>query len=92
MPFHTRFDEVNLRCYVRRRVGDEVRRAVVFVRELVPLPAVALVARWVYGERYSALPMRHEVSDHRVAYEWRLGGRWQGLAARPFGEAARCSL
>ena len=86
--FHTDFDEVNLRCYVRRPAGDEVRRGVVFVRELVPLPAVTLVANWVYGERYSTVPMRHHVDADRVAYEWRLGGRWQGLAARPAGEAA----
>jgi uncharacterized protein YqjF (DUF2071 family) len=85
VPFHTDFDEVNLRFYVRRRAGDELRRAVVFVRELVPLPAVALVARWVYGERYSALPMRHDVGPGRVAYEWRLAGRWQGLAVEPVG-------
>jgi hypothetical protein len=79
VPFHTRFDEVNLRFYVRR----DDRRAVVFVRELVPLPAVALTARWVYGERYSSVPMRHRVSEAAVAYEWRFGGRWQGLQLAP---------
>jgi hypothetical protein len=61
---------------------------VVFVRELVPLPGVALVANWVYGERYSALPMRHEAAAGRLAYGWRLGGRWQGFAAAPAGPAA----
>jgi uncharacterized protein len=34
VPFHSNFDEVNLRFYVRRREGGEVRRGVVFVREL----------------------------------------------------------
>lgn len=36
VPGHTTFEEVNLRFYVRRHVGGEVRRGVVFVRELVP--------------------------------------------------------
>jgi uncharacterized protein len=83
IPLHTRFEEVNLRFYVRRRADGELRRGVVFVRELVPLPAVALVARWRYGERYSALPMRHHVTDQVVAYEWRRRGRWEGLRLEP---------
>ena len=33
IPFHSNFDEVNLRFYVRRREGDEVRRGVVFIEE-----------------------------------------------------------
>jgi uncharacterized protein YqjF (DUF2071 family) len=88
IPLHTRFEEVNLRFYVRRRLDGEVRRGVVFVRELVPLPTVALVARWGYGERYSALPMRHESGDSLVAYEWRRRGRWEGLRVVPAGDWA----
>lgn len=87
IPFHTDFDEVNLRFYVRRQVGDEVRRGVVFVRELVPLPAVALTARLVYGERYRALPMRSLVGGDEVEYRWRLAGRWQGLRLEAAGPA-----
>src|SRR5262245_28177949 len=89
IPLHTRFEEVNLRFYVRRQAAGELRRGVVFVRELVPLPAVALVARWRYGERYSALPMRHHVTNEVVAYEWRRQGRWEGIRLEPgdWGEA-----
>ena len=43
--FHHSFTELNLRFYVRRSVGDEVRRAVVFIREMVPRPAIATLAR-----------------------------------------------
>jgi uncharacterized protein YqjF (DUF2071 family) len=88
VPLHTRFEEVNLRFYVRRDVDGETRRGVVFVRELVPLPAVALVARLVYGERYSALPMRHRDGDALVSYEWRTRGRWEGLELAPAGDWA----
>ena len=62
VPGHRHFDEVNLRFYVRRRGEDgEWRRAVVFVRELVPRRAIALVARWCYHAPYVAVPMRHEI-------------------------------
>src|SRR3954451_24827544 len=48
IPGHSDFDEINLRFYVRRRGEDGAwRRAVVFVRELVPRRAIAVVARWV---------------------------------------------
>jgi uncharacterized protein YqjF (DUF2071 family) len=41
VPFHTNFDEVNLRFYVRRRIAGDVRRGVVFIREIVPRWAIA---------------------------------------------------
>ena len=92
IPFHREFDEVNLRFYVRRHLTSaEVRRGVVFVRELVPRLAVALVARWAYNEPYRAVPMRSTAPDSRVdtpgriVYEWRTGGRWQQLAATAVG-------
>jgi len=89
IPFHRHFDEVNLRFYVRRVVGREVRRGVVFVREVVPRRAIAWVARWTYGERYVALPMRHEVAlpdavdrpTGHVRYDWKVGDDWCRLEA-----------
>jgi uncharacterized protein YqjF (DUF2071 family) len=36
IPFHRSFEEVNLRFYVRRQVGGEMRRGVVFIKEIVP--------------------------------------------------------
>jgi len=58
-PFE--FDEVNLRFYVRRQAGNEVRRGVVFIREMVPRWTIAFVARTFYNENYVALPMTHEI-------------------------------
>jgi uncharacterized protein YqjF (DUF2071 family) len=97
VPGHRDFDEVNLRFYVRRRGRDgDWRRAVVFVRELVPKRTIALVARWFYNEPYTAIPMRHElqiadVADGqpgRVAYAWRLADRWHRLEVRTRGRPA----
>jgi uncharacterized protein YqjF (DUF2071 family) len=61
IPFHRTFEEVNLRFYVSRAVDGEKRRAVTFLRELVPRRAIALAARLGYNEPYTALPMRHNI-------------------------------
>jgi uncharacterized protein YqjF (DUF2071 family) len=75
IPGYQDFTEVNLRFYVRRRSGDEWRRAVVFVKEIVPHRAIALTARALYGERYVALPMDHRLQERDgrlcgVSYSW----------------------
>jgi len=92
IPMHSNFEEVNLRFYVRRRVGGEVRRGVVFVREMVPRRAIAFVARTFYNENYVALPMAHEirsVGDHdlRVAYRWRSERCWSGISVETDGHS-----
>ena len=83
VPLHRDFEEVNLRFYVRRKSADTWRRGVVFIRELVPKIAIATVARVFYGEKYSAYPMRHAISDNEsgvsVEYGWRRGRKWEEL-------------
>jgi len=89
IPFHTTFDEVNLRFYVRRRDSGEDRRGVVFIKEIVPRFAIARIARYLYGEKYSALPMRREIrltdSGARVSYGWKLRGAWCAISAESSG-------
>jgi uncharacterized protein YqjF (DUF2071 family) len=91
VPGHRLFQEVNLRFYVRRVVRDEVRRGVVFVRELVPLRAVAKVARLMYNEPYRALPMRHRFERFglqgalRREYAWQAGSDWTRISATTTG-------
>jgi uncharacterized protein YqjF (DUF2071 family) len=76
LPFHRNFEEVNLRFYVRRSEQNQVKRGVVFIREIVPRWLIAAVARAVYNERYVALPMSHEISRDvsglAVEYCWKL--------------------
>jgi uncharacterized protein YqjF (DUF2071 family) len=96
IPFHVNFDEVNLRFYVHRREGDEVRRGVVFLREIVPRRAIALVARTFYNENYIALPMAHEIratddSGLAVAYRWRTGTGWSAIRLEVQGKSELAS-
>jgi len=87
VPGHRNFEEVNLRFYVRRLAGDDWRRGVVFIKEIVPRRAIAAVARAVYNERYVALPMRHAVAMRdesavaSVEYGWEINGAWNQLRA-----------
>ena len=100
VPFHRDFEELNLRFYVRRKGPEGWRRGVAFVKEVVPKPAIALVARLAYHEPYVALPMRHALDlapeagalpggvlapEARVSYGWRLDGRWGTLACTTTG-------
>ncbi len=86
IPFHADFDEVNLRFYVRRNGGNEDRRGVVFICEIVPKWAVAKIARLAYGENYVCLPMKHRVNTHGAAktaeYSCQSNGAWCKLYAQ----------
>jgi uncharacterized protein YqjF (DUF2071 family) len=92
VPWHRDFDEVNLRAYVRRKVDGRWWRGVVFVRELVPRPAIAWTALLAYNEPYRAVRMRHRIamtpSGGSLQYEWRQAGAWQSLAATVEGQSA----
>lgn len=82
IPFHRNFEEVNLRFYVRHKAEDGWRRAVVFIKEIVPRSAITWVANTVYGENYVTLPMSHNIvsddskggSPKAVSYCWQFLG------------------
>ncbi|MGD9648248.1 MAG: DUF2071 domain-containing protein, partial [Pirellulales bacterium] len=93
IPGHRSFPEVNLRLYVVRQCGDQQRRGVVFVRELVPRWAVAFVARACYEERYWTVPLRYEQSPSgepiaagtELGFRWKFANRWHSMRARLAG-------
>lgn len=76
IPFHRNFEEVNLRFYVKHYDGESWKRGVVFIKEIVPKPALTFVANTVYKEHYQTMKMDHsweEHEDHRlVKYTWSL--------------------
>ena len=97
VPFHRSFEEVNLRMYVRRVANGELRRAVTFIRELVPRRAIATVARVAYNEPYRALPMSHaidlpEQGDGTVEYSWQAAGAWTRLRVDGVGASKPAAL
>ena len=74
IPFHVNFEEVNLRFYNQRVADGEVRRAVCFVKEIVPRFAIATVARVVYGEPYQC--WEHGPHTNRDERQLFVGTSW----------------
>lgn len=91
VPGHVNFEEVNLRFYVRRKVGNEWRRGVVFIKEIVPKPAITWVANTLYQEHYETLPMRSnwktEGEQQHIVYEWKRNQQWDKIAVKASQEA-----
>jgi uncharacterized protein len=83
IPFHTNFEEVNLRFYVRYKEDGEWKRGVVFIKEIVPKMAITFVANNLYQEPYVTMPMRHtweqDANKLNVEYEWQCKGNWQTM-------------
>ncbi|MFN5183863.1 MAG: YqjF family protein [Bacteroidota bacterium] len=84
IPFHKNFEEVNLRFYVRYNDSGLWKRGVVFIKEIVPKPALTMVANMFYQEHYETLPMRHLWEEQgakiSVCYEWKKHS-WYKIAA-----------
>jgi uncharacterized protein YqjF (DUF2071 family) len=93
VPLHQAFEEVNLRVYVRRRAGAELRRGVRFIKEIVPVRAVSTIARLTYNEPYETREMRHRIeSPHgssaiMAEYSWRQKRAWSRLMVTGAGAA-----
>ncbi len=82
IPLHRHFDEVNLRFYVLGPQG----RGVIFIREIVPKRAIALIANTLYGENYVAVPMQHTISSSAARYAWQWAGLENFLAVETDGD------
>lgn len=86
-PFHTTFEEVNLRFYVRYKSGDEWKRGVVFIKEVVPKPAISFIANTIYRENYETRPMKYEwlesIDKLEVSYSWKKK-RWNKISVEAY--------
>jgi len=99
IPFHTRFEEINLRFYVTRMVNGKKRRGTVFISEIVSKPAIVFVANMVYNEKYALKKMRYDhcisTTDNIISYALKNRGKWQHIAfttantAKPFKQNSK---
>lgn len=69
VPFHRKFEEVNLRFYVTPD-KDRSIRAVTFVKEIVPKRAIPIIANALFNENYAKEPMDHGSDGQRFWYSW----------------------
>ena len=76
IPFHINFEEINLRFYVKRFENGEWKRGVVFIKEIVPKPALSFIANSVYKEHYETLPLKYSITENKsnktdFVYQWK---------------------
>ena len=80
IPFHSDFEEVNLRFYVRRFENGVWKRGAVFISEIVRKYAISFVSNTFYNEHYSTLPMKHTLRMHTSSrefmYQWKVNNNW----------------
>lgn len=86
-PFHTHFEEVNLRYYIKYFDGQQWKRGVGFVSEIVPKPLIASIANLLYNEHYSSARMTHEIKTDKdilsVSYQFKTKNQpWNNLAIK----------
>jgi uncharacterized protein YqjF (DUF2071 family) len=83
IPLFGTFEEINLRFYVTRKIGTEVKRGVVFINETVPNKTVAWVANKLYKEHYTSIPTKHkwkiDANYKEIEYEWMVNKKWNCL-------------
>ncbi len=84
IPSYGTFEEINLRFYVTRKEGKEVKRGVVFINETVPNKVVAFIANSLYNEHYIAVPTKHEWNSNaeskNIQYQWKINEKWNSLS------------
>ncbi|MFT3704522.1 MAG: DUF2071 domain-containing protein [Agriterribacter sp.] len=74
IPFHSNFEEINLRFYVRYKEDNIWKRGVVFIKEIVPKFAISFIANAFYQERYVTMPTTSIIAATpellSVQYQW----------------------
>ena len=61
VPYHSSFEEINLRFYVRRQIGvGKWRSEVAFTKLYFPKRALTFVAKNIYKENYETKRMNHQ--------------------------------
>ena len=86
IPFHKNFEEINLRYYVRRKIGNEWRKGVVFLSEIAQKAAVSFLARKLYNENYMRMEMKSEVRENYICYKWKNKMKWNSMELTVTGD------
>ena len=84
IPFLGTFEEINLRFYVKRMEGDNIKRGVVFINETVPYKLVAWLANKLYKEHYISIPTKNTIEvtsrSKNIRYQWKINKEWNHIA------------
>ena len=102
VPFHTNFEEINLRFYVRRFDGAQWRKGTVFISEIADKAALSTLANSIFHENYQTLPTKQEVEEKEdtitAKYSWLFNDEWQhievktGIVATPYADESEAEF
>jgi uncharacterized protein YqjF (DUF2071 family) len=85
-PIFRKFEEINLRFYVRRKIKNGWRKGVVFIKEIAPSSTIGLFAKWLYGENFISLPTKHSIKkiqdETQLCYNWKVRDGWNHMKLR----------
>jgi uncharacterized protein YqjF (DUF2071 family) len=88
IPFYKNFEQINLRFYVRRNCNGDVRKGVVFIKEIAMGNLLKAGAALLYNEYYTNLPTRRSMIQKdkiiHFKYEWRFNKSWHYIEADAF--------
>jgi len=56
-----KFEELNIRFYLKRIEGNKEKRGVAFIKEIVPKPLVTRLANLCFSEHYQTMRMGHKI-------------------------------
>ena len=91
IPWLGNFEEINLRFYVTRKEGTQIKRGVVFVNETIPYKAVAWVANQLYKEHYTSIPTKNNITidtaKKKIEYQWLNAKVWNRIYIESSTEA-----
>ena len=83
IPVLGTFEEINLRFYVIRKEGNQIKRGVVFINETIPYKIVAWMANKLYKEHYTVVPTKHKLrikeENQKIKFEWLLNQKWNSI-------------
>ncbi len=90
-PGFVNFEEVNLRYYIRHFDGNNWKRGVGFISEIVPSILVAGIANAFYNEHYSTALLNHKIeiigNELQVEYNWKKkNSQWNSLQVKAVPE------
>lgn len=85
IPFYKNFEQINLRFYVSKVYKGEVRKGVVFIKEIAAGNLLKAGAALIYNEHYTNLKTRHTINKlpetTEIQYDWRLDKQWNYIHA-----------
>lgn len=85
LPFHSCFEEFNLRFYVVFKENNTWKRGVMFISEIVPKPFFKFLANNLMREKYVCYPMKHTLINNqdqmKVSYSFKVHNKWNSISS-----------